>query len=1476
MHSSLIGRTSSTDALPLSYGQERLLWLQQLDPESTAYLLKPGFRLATPADPFVVYRTLAQLVARHDVFRTTYVVDPDGVPRQVPVPDFVMPVEWISASPGDGWATQAAVAVDQPFDLSAAPPVRAVVVRRDGEGDTLFLVVHHIAADGRSLEILARDFAAMYQAEVSGVAPALPTLTCGYGDYALWQRGRLDERVMAEHLDYWREELAGVEPVDLPPDRPRPLEPSLAGDKVRFELPAETTSALKALALRTRSALSSALAAALQAVLSARSGQRDITIGTVLPGRGQPEIDDVVGFFVNTVAVRVDVSWSSTFRHLLRAVNDKMMAAQAHQEAPFNQVVAAVQPQREPDRNPLFDVMFVHQGEIASASSRVRWPESSVRFDLELETVLVDGRLEMWLAYRTDLFQRATVEGLGRQLVRFLTQVVADPDRPLSELDLVDDDQRCSLLDVGTGPNWAGDTTGRDVAALATSFAAQVARATDKEAVVWTDGQLTYGELDRRANGLARHLLREGVGPETVVALVMERSVDFLVCLLAVVKAGAVYAPLSPSESPGRLALMLDDLSPHLVIADHAASQTLKTGSGDRDRDDVTSVDDLVASAAATGDEGAPTVPVHPDQLAYVMYTSGSTGVPKGVAITQRSVVELASDQRWRNGAHTRVIWHSAHTFDASTYEIWVPLLSGGQVVVAPPGALDPATLARLVAEEGVTAVWLTAGLFQVIAEEQPESLAGLREVWTGGDVVSPDAVRRVMERCPELTLVNGYGPTEATTFATSYAIPRQFEGSGSVPIGRPMDDTRCLVLDQNLRLVPAGAVGELFISGAGLTRGYVNRPDLTAERLVANPFGPPGSRMYRTGDLARWRADGFLEFVGRADRQVKVRGFRIEPGEIEAVLSRHQLVGQAIVVVDDGRTGDRLLTAYVVPRTAARPSEDELRRFAGSFLPDYMVPAHVVMLDRLPLTANGKLDREALPSDHREVRQREEGQTGRSPGSTREELLCELMADLLGLTRVGVNDDFFELGGHSLLVVRLVSRIRSALDVDITIREVFERPTAAGLAATLRASSEERPPLRARPRPKELSLSPGQQQLWFLHRSDGFRTAYNVPVALRLSGALDHRALQQAVADVVERHESLRTVFPEEDGVPRQRVLDPGDVTVAVSVVDSDERRLAADLSAEASYQFDLATEVPLRVTLFVLSEREFVLSMVIHHIATDGWSSDPLVRDLGRAYAWRRQGTPPKWEPLAVHYADYTLWLADVLGVPDDADSLASRQLRFWREALAGLPDLDLPTDRPRPAKPSPRAGKVRISVPATVARSLEKLASAAEASLFMVAHASVAALLTRMGAGTDIPLGTPVAGRSDRVLEDLVGYFVNMVVLRSDTSGDPSLQELVERVRRDDLVAFANQELPFEWLVGALKPRRVMGRNPLFQVALTFQSAPVGDLSLGEVGAAMEDVTYEVAKFDLTFNFREHRSLGGEIDALGPRLSAPPRWH
>ncbi|MFD3514398.1 amino acid adenylation domain-containing protein [Streptomyces sp. NPDC058657] len=1447
-----MARTTRTveDILPLSPLQSGLLFHSVFD-EATPdiYTVQSTFHLAGPLDAGRARQAAEALLRRHASLRVAFRQRKDGEWAQLVAARYKLPWTEVDLShlPAEEADTEARRVTltdrETRFDIGRPPLIRFTLIRTDELSHRLVFTIHHTVLDGWSLPTLLKEFHRLYVS--GGDARHLPSVA-PYRDYLTWL-SRQDADAARASWDGMLADLAAPTLVAGTGEH-TPQDPG----RHEFALTEERTAALTARARAAGVTVNTVVQAAWSLVLAGLTGTDDVVFGVTVNGRPAelPGIESMVGLFINTLPLRIRLRPEESAGELLSRVHHAQAELINHQYVGLSEI------QHRTGLGPLFDTSVVFENfpfDSAPAVSADADPLRVVRaeshsanhFPLSLVGMPQDC-LRFKLFHQRDLFDDEAAAEISERFRTVLDTLLDAPDLPLGRIDVIGAAQSALALEAAAGP--ATDPAAR--ATLPELFTAQALATPDAPAVRAGGQVLTYRQLDARASFVARELVARGAGPGRNVAVLLPRGTDLVVALLGVAKSGSAYVPLDPEHPADRIAAVLADADPLLVLT---APGTAPDGALDG-----------IATLAVTDEEAAShTAAPHPHDPAYLIFTSGSTGRPKGVVVEHRSVgAYLARARHAYPDAAGLTLVHSSVAFDLTVTGLYTPLVSGGCAHLS--------DLPDAVGGPRPTFLKGTPSHLELL-DTLPEEVSPSGTLVLGGEALRGEALHGWRTAHPDATVINAYGPTEATVNCLEQRIePRAELADGPVPIGRPFAGTRAYALDAALRPVAPGVPGELYVAGVVLARGYLDRPGLTAERFVADPYGPAGTRMYRTGDLVRRSPDGTFVYAGRADDQIKLRGFRIEPGEIETAASNHPDVTRAVVLAREDRPGDMRLVAYVTP---AAVDTDALRAHLDHALPGYMVPAAIVALDALPLTPNGKVDRKALPAP-------EETATAlpvqRAPRDPREELVRDLFAGVLGLSAVGADDDFFDLGGHSLLAIRLVSRLRATLGVELSVKHLFQNATPAGLVRSLAEAGEARPALLRRERPERIPLSYAQQRLWFLHRMEGPNPVYNLASALRLDGPLDHGALRAAHADVVARHESLRTVIAEDEQGAHQRVL--ADVHPELHHVRCTEDELTDLLAEHARHPFDLATETPLRLYLFELAEDRHELLVLLHHVAGDGWSTPLLTRDLTRAYAARAAGDAPQWAELPVQYADFSLWQHELMGSEDDPASRSARQLAFWQETLADLPEeLALPTDRPRPAVASYRGDNIALSIPADLHRTIAEQARAADVTVFMLVQAALAVTLSRLGAGDDIPLGSPVAGRLDEALDDLVGDFINTLVLRTDVSGDPTFTELLARVREADLAAWSHQDLPFERLVEVLNPTRSLARSPLFQTLLAFNNtaardegsqadAAAGKALLGELTvSARGGVGSGVAKFDLAFNLREHLTADGAADGM-----------
>ena len=1455
--------------LPLSFAQQRLWFVDQLEGGHSAYNIPVAIRLRGSLNVTALEQTLSEVVRRHEILRTTFpVVDGEPVQAISPPQSFHLAVVDLSDLPEAERESKAQKLsreeAQSPFDLINGPLLRAGLLRLNDEEHIVLFTMHHIISDGWSMGVLVHEVSTLYTAFSEENESPLPELHLQYADFAVWQREWFQGEVLETQLAYWKQQLAGAPPVlELPTDRPRPAVQTFRGALQPLMLDKTLTSAIKELARSEDLTLFMVLLAGFQSLLHHYSGSEDIVIGTDIANRNRSETEKMIGFFVNQLVLRTDMSGNPTFKELLRRVRELTLEAYTHQDLPFDKLVEVLNPGRDLSVAPLFQVKIIiqnHPAEVLKISdlelSRLSQEAGVARFDFVFNVSDTREGVGGTVEYNTDLFDAATIKRMVGHFRNLLASAVANPERRLSELSLLGEDERHQQL-----VEW--NDTGTEFPAsvgVHRLFESHAAAAPLSVALIEDNVQISYGELNRRANQLARHLRTLGVGVESRVGIFLPRSLDLVVAELAVLKAGGAYVPLDPQYPLERLSQMLEDAQAAVVVTnqegeDSLPSQWVQVVMVDTDQAMIAqqSTANLTAEEMTGG-----------ETLAYVIYTSGSTGTPKGVAVTHHGLSNLV---HWHCDAYQltpqdRGSLVAGIGFDASAWELWPYLSSGASLVIVSHERVMSQGLLGWLADQGVTVCFLPTPLAEAaLWEQEPGERNSLRVVLTGGD-----RLRQRPAAGLGFALVNNYGPTECTVVATSGAVECDEETSAP-PIGRPIANTQVYVLNAAMELAPVGVTGELYIGGEQIARGYWNQPAQTAERFVPHPFSAKGERLYRTGDLVRYLPDGNVEFIGRDDEQVKVRGFRIELGEIECVLGTHAAVREVVVIAKEDATGNKQLVAYVVSDGEATDT-DQLREYLKERLPDYMAPTAFVTLAELPLTPNGKVDRKALP----EADLSSAGSMKQHviPGTEVEELLVGVWANMLNRQQVSLNDNFFELGGHSLLATHLISEIKKVFQVELPLRTVFEAPSVAELAEVIETAKRavegiQAPPIKPAPRGGELPLSFAQRRLWFMDQLEPGSAQYNSPCVMRLNGKLDVTALERAVSEVCRRHEVLRTVYPTINGQPMQ-VIEPA-LPLHIPITDlstlSPEARGEEALRLtleEARRPFDLAHGPVMRVGLLRLDEEDHIIHFMMHHITCDAWSLGVLIREIKVLYEAFVKGEPSPLPEITIQYADYAYWQQNWL-----QGEVLEAEVQYWKRQLSGtLPVLVLPTERPRPATPAFEGARYTFSLPAKLSEAIKQLSGRESVTPFITMLAAFNLLLYRYTKLEDIIVGAAHANRNHADTESLIGYFVNMLVMRTDLSGHPGFRELLHRVREVVLDAYTHQETPFEKIVEEMQIKRDAGNTPIFQVAFGVENARQAAYSIQDSqsvslqGLTMSPVSFdiEVVRYDLTLWVKEGR--------------------
>lgn len=1514
-----IPRANLNDDVPLSFAQERLWFLEQLEPGKSLYNICRVERLSGDLDSGALIKSIAEIVRRHEILRTRFISREDR-PGQIVAQDKEPST---TSADGDPWRDTltglaaidlSGVAEDvreieafkivmrearAPFDLVHGPVFRASLLRLSQRDHLLVVGVHQIVYDWRSHELFSKELTQLYCAELAKGSPMLPELPIQYADFAAWQRDSLPQDVFKSQLTFWKTRLSGALPIlELPSDHPRPSIQSFQGARRGVDLGRTLTSAVKILSREQEVTSFMTLLAAFQILLYKYSGQDEFIIGFPINGRTHPELQNLIGLFASTLVLRCDTRCDGTFRDLLHRVRAETINAIAHREVPFEKLVDELKLARDLGRNPLFQVMFIFQDTPASGfeppgltSEVLEIDCGTSKFDLTLSLVEKKDSITGYVEYSTDLFDHSTIDRMIGHFQTLLEGVVANPDHPIMHLQLITESERHQLLIESNATN-ADYPKNLCIHEL---FEAQVERTPEAVAVEFEGKMVTYRELNCRANQLAHHLRDRGIAPEKSVGICFERGLESVVALLGTLKAGGGYVPLDPAYPEQRLTIMLEDSEPAVVfVQQNVGPDALFSRFGTRHLDICLERDwDKIAQQSTSN----PVRRARPENLAYIVYTSGSTGRPKAVQVSHRSIVNCLYSIRHKLGftENDTLLAVTTFSFDIAALELFLPLLNGARVVLANRDEiLDGKQLADRVVSSGVTMMQAIPSIWKLLLD------AGWRgcekfKILCGGEVLSRHLADRLLDG--GAAVWNLYGPTETTIWSTMAKIE---PGEGSVLIGRPIANTRIYILDSDLQPVPVGVHGELYIGGDGLARGYLNQPQLTFERFIPNPFsGDNDERLYRTGDLARYRPDGNIEFLGRIDNQVKIRGYRIELGEIEFVLNQHPTVKESTVIASSfppprrGRTkvgairstnmredaplflpspaedegvseSDRNLIAYLVSNTE-KPSATELRSFLSQKLPEYMIPSAFVFLDALPLTPtpNGKVDRSNLPPPDNSRPALDQGFV--EPRSGIEELVAQVWREVLKLDKIGVFDNFFELGGHSLLATRVVARLCISFKMNIVLRKLFELPTVAALSEHVdylrrNQSGVSIPTIVPVSRDRSIPLSFAQRRLWFLHKVDSNLTAYNMPSTFRIRGGCSISALERALNEIINRHEILRMRIIESDGEPFQKMISPLTLTVPVidlSQLPAEQSELEVHrLSAEDTRQPYKLEQAPLmRAKLLKLGEQEHVLMLNFHHIVCDGSSLVIFYRELAALYEAFLNDRDSPLPSFVIQYADYAVWQQSSL-----AEEVLGSQLAYWKRQLSNIAPLNLPKDSDRPSMQTFRGARLTKLLSEELTKGLKGLSRHEGMTLFMTLLAALNVLLARHTGQEDIVVGSTIAGRNRSELDGLIGFFINVLPLRTDLSGNPTFLELVKQVREVCLDAYTHQDVSFEKVVEELNPQRDLSRNPLFQILFNMADTSERTLTLPGCTVTKLSSSGPSAKFDIVIHAPE---INGRIE-------------
>lgn len=1464
-----VDKNIKDDGLPLSFNQQQFWLLHNLEESNYIYNMVRAFRLEGNLDIPSFQRAVQFLIARHSIFRTSFKVV-NGSPLQVISPHIDFEISQIyldnlsEVERNDEVKRIILQERTRTIELNQSPVWRMTLIRLHGDTHLLILNLHHIICDDWSIQVFLRELSVLYQETLSGKTTSLPELPIQYADFAYWQHQQLALDKFTQQLNYWQQQLADIVPqMELPyldgkDNANLGFQPGI----VPLSVSSEVTRKLKQLSQKSGTTLFTTLLTAFAILLSRYTNQEDLVVGTAIANRTSPQTNSLIGAFVNTLGLRIQIENNPTFEELLSKVQKVVIDAYAHSEVPFVKVIEALKLDRKLSNNSFLQVMLTLETiakeqlkleGVTTTELELSKPTAGATFDLNLVLRETDSGLQGKLQYNANLFDEEIIEGICGHFQTLLASIVESPTQKISNLSMLNVTEKEQLL-------------GKEIIKIESEFSclhewfeAQVEKTPYAVAIKFVGEQLTYQELNERANQLAHYLQSLGVKPETKVGIFLERSLEMVVGILGILKAGGAYVPLDPSNPQERLNYILEDSQVQVLVTNSELSNIL-------DGKNVVVYLDEEVDKIARYPRNNLVSGVRGDNLAYIIYTSGSTGKPKGVLIEHQHVIQLFKAAEGCYQFDETDVWTMFHSFgfDASVWELWGGLLYGGcVVVVSSKVSRDSEAFYNLLVVEQVSVFLQTpSAFFQLMQVDEYSKLReklNLRLVFIGGEALSFPLLQPWFERhgdeLPQL--VNIYGVTETTIFATIRALQKADVKTTASFIGQPMPNSQIYLLDKYQQPVPIGVVGEIYIGGGSVARGYWQRSELTQERFVSNPFSDRQEhRLYKTGDLGRYLPNGEFEYKGRIDNQVKIRGFRIELGEIQAKLSEHQAVRECVVLAREDELNNKRLVAYIVPENSLEPHIQDIRHYLDDLLPEYMIPSAFVVLEKFPLTPNGKVDSRALPIPEYSTSKLESNFV--APSNPTEEILANLWVEILNIKQVGIYDNFFELGGHSLLATQVISRVRTTFQVELALRKLFELPTVAQLSQVIDTELQKGiglslPPIISVNREKHLPLSSQQQRLWFLHQLESESSGYTIPFPLQMSGKLNVKALEEALQRIVQRHEVLRTRFQVVDNQPVQVIIPH--LSLSLPVVDLQQKsnpweELEKQAVSLGKQPFDLAQDAVIRVQLWRLEEHEHVLLVLIHHIAGDGWSLGVLTRELSAHYQAITRGISSELPELSIQYADFAAWQRQWL-----SGEVLNHHLNYWQHQLANAPNtLELPTDRPRPAVQSFRGAKEYFQLDQNLTEQLKQLSQKAGTTLFMTLLAAFVVLLLRISNQTDIVIASPIANRNRQETESLIGFFVNTLALRFDLSKASDFEELLAQVREVTLDAYVHQDLPFEMLVETLKIERGLDRNPLVQVMFALQNTPAHSWDLPDLTVQQMPLSLETVRFDLEMNLCE----------------------